>query len=113
MLKQNLVKPRADENHQSTWMFLISAHVDNEIFEAVMLMNILGYETIFSCQSIRRTNCIQLMLKRKCVSNFRCLLSRHSIKTRESVSLSGIEFLFSNRAFLKLMRALLNHADPI
>ena len=112
--KQDLVKTRrTNEKHPSTWMFLVSAHVDNEIFEAVMLMNILGYQTVFSCQSIRKTNCVQLMLKRKCVSNFRCFLSEYSIKNRETASLSGVEFLFSDKAFLKLMSALLNHADPI
>ena len=104
---------RNNSQHPSMWMCLVAAHIDCEIFEVVMMINLLGYMTIFSCQDKNQTGYVQLIMKRQSVSNFRYFLTTNSIHSKEKVLTSGVEFLFSHREFLKLEKTLLNTINPI
>jgi len=66
--------------HPSTWMQIINAYVDNEIYEIVHLLNIIGFKTIFSCQDFYdNRNSFQIVIHNSRSLLFECFLIRHSI----------------------------------
>lgn len=96
------------DSHPSTWMSLVSAYIDDEIYETVFLLNILGFKTIYSCQDLSDKKDIQFVIDENNYKIFEHLLNVHSIShKRYNKLLNGIGFTFDGKNH-NLLLSLLN-----
>lgn len=98
--------------HPYRYMSIIGADVDIDIYTTVMLLNLLGFETVFSCQDIKYNgNSFQFVIEFSKHVIFESFLKNYLITYRKESLISGIEFMLLSCDHNKLLSCLITSAQ--